>query len=244
MAYFCGLYISSGARTPDSMLCDLFGLKTFFSLSLPLSFFFFKSNVCMCEPGCANLPQSMCSITRRPGAQLSWRWDTGAPMAPQTLVMSRRNGMRKQFRSKFPHTPTPTPSQLILAETLFRSPPKKRNFSKFLGHQFVSRHRVGFNNSPLTVCTAGQLVKRYGIRTRCNESVMRPGAATFFFFWQVNAMMTDDHRGPCTKKRGTSEDHTRLCEKKKNVDGSRAGRQTLSRSHNYFEFSEMGCSIK
>lgn len=108
----------------------------------------------------------------------------------------------------------------------------------------MSRHRVGFNNSPLTVCTAGQLVKRYGIRTRCNESVMRPGAATFFFFWQVNAMMTDDHRGPCTKKRGTSEDHTRLCEKKKNVDGSRAGRQTLSRSHNYFEFSEMGCSIK
>lgn len=30
MAYFFGLYISSGALTPDSMLCDLFGLKILF----------------------------------------------------------------------------------------------------------------------------------------------------------------------------------------------------------------------
>lgn len=47
MAYFCRLYISSGALTPDSMLCDLFGLKVLF----------LKSNVCkcvcMCKPSSA-----------------------------------------------------------------------------------------------------------------------------------------------------------------------------------------------
>lgn len=52
MAYFCRLYISSGALTLDSMLFDLFGLKVLISYFSPP----FKSSVCMCKPSCASQP--------------------------------------------------------------------------------------------------------------------------------------------------------------------------------------------
>lgn len=75
MAYFCGLCISSDVLTPDSILFDLFGLKIPLLLKK-------KSSVCMCKSSFTSVPiYCMCSFSQRPQAQLSWRWDTGAPMA-------------------------------------------------------------------------------------------------------------------------------------------------------------------
>lgn len=72
MAYFCGLYISSGARTPDSMLCDLFGLKTFFSLSP--SFFFFLNQMCACASPAVQTCPNLC-VPSPEGPELSCHGD-------------------------------------------------------------------------------------------------------------------------------------------------------------------------
>lgn len=66
MAYFCGLYISSDALTPESIWYDLFGLKILTKK---------ENNACVGPDYhlCVPLP-------KRPPAQLSRRWDTGAPM--------------------------------------------------------------------------------------------------------------------------------------------------------------------
>lgn len=65
MAYFCGLYISSEVLTPNSMHYDLFGTKKTLPFKIQLH---------------SRAHLSTYSITRRPKVQLSWRWDTGAPV--------------------------------------------------------------------------------------------------------------------------------------------------------------------